>query len=131
MASRDIEVQKKKELQTKEEKTAQARQYLPQTDIYETDETLVVTMEMPGVDKKDVSAHVENNVLRVEGRLDFSKFDGMEPVYAEYNVGNFVRTFSLSSRIAQDGISAELADGVLTLTLAKAQEAKPRQIQIS
>jgi HSP20 family protein len=131
MASRDIEVQKKKELKTKEEKTAQARQYLPQTDIYETDETLVVTMEMPGVDKKDVSAQVENNVLRVEGRLDFSKFDGMEPVYAEYNVGNFVRTFSLSSRIAQDGISAELADGVLTLTLAKAQEAKPRQIQIS
>ena len=131
MAGQDIEVSKKKELQTKEEKTTQARQYLPPTDIYENDDTLVMTMEMPGVDKKDVSAYVENNVLRVEGRLDFSKFDGMEPVYAEYNVGNFVRTFSLSSKIAQDGISAELSDGVLTLTLAKAKEATPRQIKIT
>ena len=131
MAGQDIEVSKKKELQTKEEKTTQARQYLPQTDIYENDDTLVMTMEMPGVDKKDVSAYVENNVLRVEGRLDFSKFEGMEPVYAEYNVGNFVRTFSLSSKIAQDGISAELSDGVLTLTLAKAKEATPRQIKIT
>jgi HSP20 family molecular chaperone IbpA len=100
------------------------------TDIYETDDALVITMEIPGVDKKDLVARVENEVLRVEGRIDFSKYERMEPVYAEYNVGNYARAFSLSSRIAQDSISAELADGVLTLTLKKAAEAQPRKIPI-
>ena len=130
MVSRELEGQKKKELKTKEEATTPVRQFVPVTDIYETDDALVITMEMPGVDKNDLVARVENEVLRVEGRIDFSKYERMEPVYAEYNVGNYARAFSLSSRIAQDSISAELTDGVLTLTLKKAAEAQPRKIPI-
>jgi HSP20 family protein len=87
-------------------------------------------MEMPGVEKKDISVGLENDVLRVEGRIDFSKYDGMEPVYSEYNVGHYARSFSLSNKIAQDGISAQLDDGVLTLTLPKVKEAQPRRISI-
>jgi HSP20 family protein len=128
--SQELSVQQKKELAAKEEKTVPARYYVPNTDIYETEEALTLVMEMPGVEKKDVSVQLENDVLRVEGRIDFAKYEGLDPVYSEYNVGHYARGFTLSDKIDQDGISAELADGVLTLTLKKAQSALPRRIAI-
>ena len=131
MTDREMELQKKKELQSKEEKTTTVRQFQPETDIYENDDALIVFMEMPGVGRDNISATVENDVLRVEGRIDFAKYEGLEPVYAEYNVGHYVRAFSLSNKIAQDGISAELSNGVLKLTLKKTGAAKPRQIPIN
>jgi HSP20 family molecular chaperone IbpA len=128
--SQELSVQQKKELAPKEEKTVPARYYVPYTDIYETDEALTLVMEVPGVEKKDVTVQLENDVLRVEGRIDFSKYEALEPVYAEYNVGHYSRAFTLSDKIDQDGISAELADGILTVTLKKAKAALPRRIAI-
>jgi HSP20 family protein len=128
--SQELSVQQKKELAPKEEKTVPTRYYVPNADIYETDETLTLVMEVPGVEKKDVSVQLENDVLRIEGRIDFSKYEGLEPVYAEYNIGHYARAFTLSDKIDQDGISADLADGVLTLTLKKAKSALPRRIEI-
>jgi len=128
---REIEVRQKKELETKGEKTVPARYFIPSTDIFETGDALTVVMEVPGVEKKDVDVRLEDNVLRVEGRIDFSKYDGLDPVYSEYNVGHYARVFTLSDKIDRDGISAEMADGVLTLTLRKAKEAIPRRISIS
>jgi HSP20 family molecular chaperone IbpA len=128
--SQELSVQQKKELASKEEKTVPARYYVPYTDVYETDGALTLVMEVPGVEKKDISVQLENDVLRVEGRIDFSKYEGLEPVYAEYNVGHYARGFTLSDKIDQDGISAELADGVLTLTLKKAKAAQSRRIAI-
>ena len=129
--SRSLEVQEKKELVGKEEKTIPARYYMPNTDIFETDDALTVVMEMPGVERKDVDIRLENDVLRVEGRIDFSKYQGLEPVYTEYNVRPYARAFTLSNKIDRDQISAELDDGVLTLMLKKAKEAMPRRIAIS
>ena len=128
--SQELAVRQKKELAPKEEKTVPARYFVPSTDIYETETALTVIMEVPGVEKKDVSVQLEGDVLRVEGRIDFSKYEGMEPVYAEYNVGHYARAFTLSSKIDRDSISAELDDGVLTLTLKKSKEALPRRIAI-
>jgi HSP20 family molecular chaperone IbpA len=128
--SQEISVQQKKELPSKGEKTIPSRYYVPNTDIYESEDALTLVMEIPGVEKKDVSVQLENDELHVEGRIDFSKYEGLEPVYAEYNVGHFTRGFTLSDKIDQDGISAELADGVLTLTLKKAKTALPRRIAI-
>ncbi len=129
--SRALEVQEKKELVGKEEKTVPARYYIPNTDIFESEDALTVVMEMPGVERKDIDIRLENDVLRVEGRIDFAKYEGMEPVYTEYNIGHYARAFTLSEKIDQDRISAELDDGVLTLTLKKAEAAMPRRITIT
>ena len=129
--SQALEVQHKKELVSKEEKTVPARYFVPSTDIFETEDALVVVMEIPGVEKKDVEVNLENDTLRVEARIDFAKYDGLEPLYAEYNVGHFARSFALSNKIDQQQITAELADGVLTLNLKKAKEAMPRRIAIT
>jgi HSP20 family protein len=129
--SQELEVQEKKELVSKEEKTVPSRYYMPNTDIYETDDALTVVMEIPGVQKKDMEIHIENDVLRVEGRVDFGHYEGLEPLYTEYNVGHFARAFTLSSKIDQQQITAKVEDGVLTLTLKKAREAMPRRITVN
>jgi HSP20 family protein len=127
----ELAVRDKQELVTKEEKTVPARYYVPSTDIYETEDALTVIMEMPGVEKKDITVGLENDRLRVEGQIDFSKYEGLEPVYTEFNVGHYARAFMLSSKIDQEKISAQVEDGVLTLTLPKVKEAQPRRITIS
>jgi HSP20 family molecular chaperone IbpA len=129
--SQELEVQQKKEVAPKEERTVPARYYSPNADIYETEDSLTVVLEMPGVEKKDVSVKLESDVLSVEGKIDFAKYDGVDPVYSEYNVGHYARAFALSDKIDQDGISADLDDGVLTLTLKKAKETLPRKIAIT
>ena len=131
MASKqELQVQQNRELEKKEETTVPVRIFLPTADIYETQDALSVTLEMPGVEKSNVEVSVEDGVLKVEGRLDFSKYQGLQPLYTEYNVGNYSRSFRLSSKIDQSSISAELKDGVLSLVLPKVQEAKPRTIQV-
>jgi HSP20 family protein len=126
----ELSVREKKELVAKEEKTIPGRYYVPYADIYETEDALAVVMEMPGVEKKDLNVALEDDVLKVDGRIDFGKYRDMEPVYAEYNIGHYARSFTLSNKVDQDKISANLEDGVLTLTLPKAKHAQPRKIAI-
>ena len=128
--AQELAVRDKQELVSKDEKTVPGRYYVPFADIYETDESLCVVMEMPGVEKKHIDVALENDVLRIDGRIDVSKYEGMEPVYTEYNIGNYTRSFAISNKINQEKISAQLEDGVLVLTLPKAKEAQPRRISI-
>ncbi len=127
---KEMAVREKKELVAKEEKTVPGRYFVPYADICETEEALTVVLEMPGVEKKDLDVNVEKDVLRVDGRIDFSKYKDMEPVYAEYNVGHYARSFALGSAVDQERIGDNLEDGVLTLTLQKAKHAQPRKIAI-
>jgi len=129
--SQALEVQEKKEVVSKDEKTVPARYYVPPTDIFETEDALMVVMELPGVEKQSITLNVENNVLSIDARIDFKKYEGFEPLYTEYNIGHFARSFTLSNKIDQQQISAQLNDGVLALTLKKAREAQPRQIAIN
>ena len=126
----ELAVREKRELAEREERTVPGRFYVPQADVYETEAALTVVMEMPGVDRKDLGVELKEGVLRVEGRIDFSKYGGMEPVYTEYNVGHYGRSFALSDRVDQERIAAQLEDGVLTLTLPKTAEVRPRRIAI-
>ncbi len=128
--AQELAVREKQELAAKEETTTPGRTFIPAADIYETDTALTLVLEMPGVERKDVEVSLENDMLRVQGRIDFAKYEGMEPVYTEYNVGNYARAFRLSNKIDQEGIAAQVQDGVLTLTLPKAKELQPRKIPI-
>jgi HSP20 family protein len=128
--AQELAVREKQELDTKEEKTTPGRYYVPAADIFETDEALTVILEMPGVQKNNVNIGLENDILRVDGQIDFSNYKEMEPVYTEYNVGHYTRGFTLSNKIDQSKISAQLDSGVLTLTLPKAKDALPRRITL-
>jgi HSP20 family molecular chaperone IbpA len=130
--AQDLASQQKKEVEEgKGERTVPARYFVPNTDIYETADALSLVMEVPGVDKKDLDVQLEAGTLKVEARIDYGKYDQLEPLYSEYNVGHYVRSFALSNQIDQSGISAALENGVLTLTLPKAKEATPRRIAIT
>jgi HSP20 family molecular chaperone IbpA len=129
--SHELQVQQKREVDKKTEGTTPGRVFVPVTDIFETPEALTVVLEMPGVDRDSIEASVENDVVTIEGRRDFSKYEGMQPVYTEYNVGHFARSFEISSKIDQSKIRASMKDGVVTIALPKAEQAKPRKIQVS
>ena len=127
----ELQVQQKREVEKKQESTVPSRAFLPVTDIFETDQALTVILEMPGVEKEMVDVGVENDILTIAGRIDYSKYERLQPVYTEYNIGHYVRSFQISSKIEQGEITAELKDGVMTLILPKAEKAKPRKISVS
>ena len=129
--SQELQVQQKREVDKKTEGTTPGRAFVPVTDIFETPEALTVVLEMPGVDRNSIEANVEDDVVTIEGRIDFAKYEGMHPLYTEYNVGNYARSFEISNKIDQSKISAQMKDGVVTIVLPKAQQAKPRKIQVS
>jgi HSP20 family protein len=126
----ELQVQQKREVEKAQEATRPMRAFLPTADIFETDDALTVVLEMPGVDRDNIDVSVENGLLTVEGKINFNKYEGMQPVYSEYNIGPYRRTFRISSQVAQDKIRAEMRDGVITLVLPKAEEAKPRRIEV-
>jgi len=130
MTEQELQVQQKRELEKKRETTFPARMFVPATDIFATDQALTMMIEMPGASKESVEVKVEDDILTIDGRIDFSKYDGLQALYTEYNVGNYNRTFQLSNAIEQTGIKAELTDGVMKLTLPKAERAKPRRINV-
>src|SRR4051812_30786012 len=117
----ELQVQQKREVQQRQESTIPSRQFMPVTDIFETDQALTLIVEMPGVKKETVDVQVENDVLTIQGRIDFSNYEGLQPVYTEYNVGDYARGFQLSSKVDQSKIEAQLRDGVMTLVLPKAE----------
>jgi len=127
----ELQVQQKREVDKDRESTIPTRAYMPTADIFETEDALTVVLEMPGVSKDHVDVSVESGVLTIEGRIDFQKYEGLQPVYGEYNVGPYRRSFRISSQIDQNKITAEMRDGVITLTLPKAEAAKPRRIAVA
>ena len=129
-STQELQVQKKRELENKVESTIPVRLFVPVADIYDAEHDLTIILEMPGVEKSNVDILVEDGVLSVEGRLDLTKYQGLQPLYTEYNIGHYARSFRLSSKIDQNKIAAEMKDGVLSLKLPKVEEAKPRSIQI-
>jgi HSP20 family protein len=129
--SQALEVQQKKEVASQQEKTVPARYYVPATDIYETGDALKVVMEIPGVSKDAVDVKVEDDVLHVEGRINTANYAELDPLYTEYPIGHFARSFALPDEVDRHNITAQLDDGVLMLILNKKPESKPRRITIN
>lgn len=104
--------------------------YRPDTDIYETEDHVVVVADMPGVGPDDVEVTLENQVLTIRGRVAGHVHEGYREVYAEYGVGDFERAFTLSEEIDRDHIKASHKDGVLTVELSKVAAAKAKKISV-
>ena len=113
---------------TTEHTRHQERYVAPPVDIYETAEGLVVLADLPGVVQEALDVRVEQNKLTIQGHARHG-FPG-KAVYQEYVFVNFFRQFELSAKVDQSHITAALKNGVLTLTLPTAEEAKPRQIAV-
>lgn len=103
----------------------------PAVDIAEGKEELVVSADLPGVNREDIKVHVENNVLTFSGeRKQEKKEDGSNYHRLERSYGFFSRSFTLPATVQADRIKASYKDGVLRLALPKIEEAKPRQIKV-
>lgn len=113
---------------SREETRSQERYVTPPVDIYETAEGLIVKADLPGVGKENLDVRVENNLLTIRGKS--ANVTPGEPIYREYELVNFFRQFELNEKVDQARISADLKHGVLTLQLPKAEEAKPRKIDV-
>ncbi|MBI4167205.1 MAG: Hsp20/alpha crystallin family protein [Acidobacteria bacterium] len=107
------------------------RTWAPPVDIYETENDIVLKAELPGVDPKDVEVKVEDNTLYLKGERKFEKEVANENYHrVERSYGSFARSFSLPNSISTEKVKAEFKDGLLTLTLPKREEAKPRTVKI-
>ena len=131
MATQEVAPREKRELSAAEERTEAGKFFSPYTDIHETEQVVVVSMEMPGVDKSSIDIRLDKGVLTVKGTIDSAKYESLRPIYSEFNVGNFVRTFTVSTKIDSARITATVADGVLTVELPKAAEALAKRISVN
>jgi len=107
------------------------RSWAPPVDIYETADAIVLKAELPGIDPKDVEVRVEDNTLYLKGERKYEK-EVKEQNYhrVERSYGSFARSFSLPNSIDAEKVKAEYKDGLLTLTMPKREEAKPKTIKI-
>lgn len=112
------------------ERTRERITFVPRADIYETDENVFVVVDMPGVDGDAIDITLEKNILTIVGNTNLENPEGYSLVFAEYEVGDYERSFRLTDQINRDDIEAVHRDGVLRLVLPKAEEARVRKIKI-
>jgi HSP20 family protein len=106
--------------------------WAPAVDIYETPNELVVKADLPDVNEKDIDVRVENNLLTIRGERKFEKSVSEENfLRVERTYGSFSRSFSLPNTVNAEKIGAEYKNGVLTVTLPKREESKPRQVKVT
>lgn len=110
----------------------ETRSWVPPVDIQETGEAYLFHAELPGLTKDDINITLENNVLRLSGERKLEK-DVKKDNYhrVERTYGTFSRTFTLPTQVEAEKVLAAFENGVLTLTVPKAEQAKPRKIAIS
>jgi HSP20 family protein len=104
--------------------------HTPLIDIHEGPEGLILEADLPGVSEGQVTIQLEDNVLSLHARVDSTISENARVVHQEYRPGDFYRSFILSDEVERSKISAELKNGVLKLTLPKAERAKTRRIEI-
>jgi len=122
----------KKEAQAPEgvERTRDRKVFVPSVDIIERKEDLLLIADMPGVDDKSLDITLEKNILTINGYVEPEIPDKHKLVYAEYSVGDYQRTFTLSDEIDRERIQASVKNGVLRLILPKVEAAKVKKIAV-
>ena len=106
--------------------------FVPAVDIYEDPKKVVLKLEVPGMDEKDLDIRVENNTLTVKGERKFEKDEKEENFHRiERRYGTFFRSFTLPSTVDSEHINAGYTNGILKLELSKKPEAQPKQIKVN
>lgn len=114
----------------KAETTHEGPVFVPTTDIYEKEDAILVRCDMPGVEDDCVDITLENSELTITGRQAVARPEGCDLLSNEYDTGTFQRAFKVPQLIDRDKIKAKLHNGVLDIELPKAEQAKPRKIEI-
>ncbi len=128
--TKELKIKEKQEVSTPAEQTRPGLVFTPQVDIFETEKTLVLLADMPGVRAADLNIDLRDDTLTLTG--DVKPFEGSDEndILIEYEVGKYYRQFALSEIIDQEKIDAQIQDGVLRLTLPKIEKATPRKITV-
>lgn len=106
--------------------------WAPAVDIFETEHEMVVNADLPGVNPQDLDIRVESNILTIRGERKFeNKVNEENYLRVERAYGSFSRSFSLANSVNSEAIKADYQNGVLTLTIPKREEAKPKQIKVN
>lgn len=109
----------------------QAGTFVPPVDVYEDEHSVVLKLEVPGVNEADLDIQLENNTLTVKGERKFEKEEKEENFHRiERRYGSFARTFRLPNIVDSDKVEAHYDKGVLRIAIAKKAEAKPKQIKV-
>lgn len=128
--SKEIKLREKQEVAQPAELTRQGVYFTPSVDIFENDKQITLLADMPGVGPDNLVIDLRDDTLTLEGDIPPAANQKEEPIYEEYATGRFFRQFSLSEVIDQEKIDAQMADGVLRLSLPKVAKATPRKISV-
>ena len=128
---KSLEIPKQEVIKVDElERTRDRYCYIPKTDIYETEDEIILIADIPGADQDSVDITLEKNVLSINALVDNDVHAGYDRIYSEYESGDFRRSFRLSDEINQNNIKAVVSNGELRLHLPKAEPAKAKKIMV-
>jgi HSP20 family molecular chaperone IbpA len=132
MTAAEVAVKEKQELQ-QQEQTRPGRFYVPDVDIFEDEHSLWVQADMPGVEQPNVEVELDDNVLTLMGKVSLENYRGLSPRHTEYNVGHYLRRFTLvdAANFDHERITARIDNGILKVQLPKAERAKRRRIPVN
>ncbi|NLI81460.1 MAG: Hsp20/alpha crystallin family protein [Deltaproteobacteria bacterium] len=129
MSEKDLQAREKVEVAGQAESTRNLPLYVPSVDIYESADALTLVADMPGVAAENISIDIKDNQLSLRGNVTLEG-ENEQVILQEYGVGDFYRQFTLGKAIDQSKIEATMKDGVLVVTLPKAEAVKPRKITV-
>jgi HSP20 family molecular chaperone IbpA len=130
---KELQVQDTEKQQVEEsdvERTRDNKAFVPRADIYEDGNNIFIVADVPGVDENSIEITLEKGILSINGYVEPEVLDGYTLAYAEYETGDYQRSFKLSNQIDLDKIEATVKSGVLRLTLPKVGPAKTKKIAV-
>ena len=130
MGEIDVQKQEAQEMEGAE-RTRTGLVFVPNVDIYESGDDVVLLADMPGIDENTIDIMLEKNILTIRGFADDGEREGYGLAYSEYDTGDYERTFALSDEVDRNKIEATMKNGVLKLTLPRAEEARTRRIEVT
>lgn len=123
-------VKEEVELTEGAERTRPRRVFVPRASIYEAGDEITILVDMPGVKAENIDITMEKNELKINGIVSFDAPEGYSLVYREYSIGDYERSFVLPRDIDREQVNASIKDGVLKLTLVRAEAYKSRKIDV-